>query len=218
MAAPAVPFSFAAVAALLSRRQIWGLCLGQFAVHSTLTFFLTWFPSYLVTERHLGWVQAGLFTVLPYAAGFCGILVAGWWSDRLLAHGSSLSLARKTPVITGLVLATGIVAANWVDSNALIVLILALAFFAQGMSGSSWAVISEVAPAGQLGLTGGLFNASGNLAGIVTPLVIGIVVQSTGSFVGALYFVGLVALLGAAAWIFVVGAIEPQLSASEATS
>ena len=202
-------FSFAGLGALIARRQIWGLCLGQFAVHSTLTFFLTWFPSYLVTARHVGWLQAGVFTMLPYAAAFCGVLTAGWWSDRMLVHGRTLSVARKTPVITGLVFATSIIAANWVNSNALVVLILALAFFAQGMSGSSWAVISEIAPPQQLGLVGGLFNASGNLAGIVTPIVIGAVVQLTRSFVGALYFVGAVALIGAAAWIFIVGPIRP---------
>jgi ACS family D-galactonate transporter-like MFS transporter len=206
--APA-PLSIGALRVLLAHRQIWGLCLGQFAVHSTLTFFLTWFPSYLISARHIEWLQAGLFAVLPYAAAFGGILVAGWASDRLLARGFSLSFARKTPVITGLVLATGIVAANWVESNGLIVLILAGAFFAQGMSGSSWAVIAEIAPPGQLGLVGGLFNASGNLAGIVTPIVIGAIVQATHSFVGALYFVGVVALVGAAAWIFVVGPIQP---------
>jgi len=206
---PPAPLSIGALRVLLAHRQIWGLCLGQFAVHSTLTFFLTWFPSYLITARHIQWLQAGLFAVLPYAAAFGGILVAGWASDRLLARGFSLSFARKTPVITGLVLATGIVAANWVESNGLIVLILAGAFFAQGMSGSSWAVIAEIAPPGQLGLVGGLFNASGNLAGIVTPIVIGAIVQATHSFVGALYFVGVVALVGAAAWIFVVGPIQP---------
>ena len=106
-------FNTAAFRELVSHRQIWGLCLGQFAVHSTLTFFLTWFPSYLITARHISWLQAGLFAVLPYAAAFCGILLAGWASDRLLARGFSLSFARKAPVITGLVLATVIVAANW---------------------------------------------------------------------------------------------------------
>jgi len=206
--APA-PLTLDALRTLLSYRQVWGVCLGQFAVHSTLTFFLTWFPSYLISARHLGWIQAGFFAVLPYAAGFCGILVAGWWSDRLLARSGSLSIARKTPVITGLALASLIIAANWVQSNALMVTILAIAFFAQGMSGSSWAVISELAPPGQLGLIGGMFNASGNLAGIVTPIVIGAIVQATGSFVGALYFVGLVALVGACAWIFIVGPIRP---------
>jgi ACS family D-galactonate transporter-like MFS transporter len=131
------------------------------------------------------------------------------WSDSLLRRGRSISVARKAPVITGLVVATVIVAANYVESDALIVAVLAVAFFAQGMSGTSWAVISEIAPPAQLGLVGGLFNASGNLAGIVTPLVIGVIVDVTGSFVGALYFVGGVALIGAMSWIFVVGRLEP---------
>ncbi|MGH8219172.1 MAG: hypothetical protein ACREUT_11515 [Steroidobacteraceae bacterium] len=201
--------SYPAVRALLWHRQVWGLCLGQFEVRSTLTFFLTWFPSDLITARHIGWITAGLLAVLPYAAGFFGVLAARWWSDRLLSRTGSLTFARKAPVIAGLVVATGIVAANWVQSNDLIVLILATALIAQAMSGSSWAVIPEIAPPGQLGLIGGIFNTSGNLAGIVTPLVIGGILQISGSFVGALYFVGLVALAGAAAWVFVVGPIRP---------
>jgi len=204
-----VRLSFAIVRRLLAQRQIAGVCIGQFAVHSTLTFFLTWFPTYLVSARHVDWIKAGFMASLPYVAAFAGVLVAGIWSDSLLRRGSSISVARKAPVITGLVVATVIVAANYVESNALIVAVLAVAFFAQGMSGTSWAVISEIAPPAQLGLVGGLFNASGNLAGIVTPLVIGVIVDATGSFVGALYFVGGVALIGAIAWIFVVGRLEP---------
>jgi ACS family glucarate transporter-like MFS transporter len=40
------------------------------------------------------------------------------------------------------------------------------------------------------GLSGGVFNGIGNVAGIVTPLVIGFVVASTGSFDCVLWFVG----------------------------
>jgi ACS family D-galactonate transporter-like MFS transporter len=69
-------------------------------------------------------------------------------------------------------------------------------------------VVPEVAPPQALGLVGGLFNASGNLAGIVTPVTIGLIVQATGSFAGALYFVGGVAFVGAIAWILVVGPIR----------
>jgi ACS family D-galactonate transporter-like MFS transporter len=174
-----------------------------------LTFFLTWFPSYLVTERHIDWIRAGFMASLPYVAAFVGVLVAGFWSDRLLTRGASISVARKVPVITGLLVATVIVAANYVESSSLIVTVLAVAFFAQGMSGTSWAAVSEIAPPEQLGLVGGLFNAAGNLAGIVTPVAIGIIVDVTGSFVGALYFVGAVALFGACAWIFIVGPLEP---------
>jgi MFS transporter, ACS family, D-galactonate transporter len=204
-----VRLSWAVVRGLLARRQIAGICLGQFAVHSTLTFFLTWFPSYLVSERGIDWIKAGFMASLPYVAAFAGVLVAGFWSDRLLMRGASISVARKVPVITGLLVATVIVVANYVDSSALIITVLAVAFFAQGMSGTSWATVSEIAPPGQLGLVGGLFNAAGNLAGIVTPVAIGVIVDVTGSFVGALYFVGGVALVGAFSWIFVMGPIEP---------
>jgi ACS family D-galactonate transporter-like MFS transporter len=209
MKQPTAPrWSWSVVGRLLAHRQIFGVCLGQFAVHSTLTFFLTWFPSYLVTARHIGWIQAGFMASLPYLAAFAGVLVAGFWSDRMLSGGASISVARKVPVITGLLVATVIVAANYVESDVLIVAVLAVAFFAQGMSGTSWATVPEIAPPAQLGLVGGLFNAAGNLAGIVTPVAIGVIVDATGSFVGALYFVGGVALVGACSWIFIVGPLE----------
>jgi ACS family D-galactonate transporter-like MFS transporter len=211
-----VRLTWAGVRHLLAQRQIAGICLGQFAVHSTLTFFLTWFPSYLVSERGIDWIKAGFMASLPYVAAFAGVLAAGFWSDRLLMRGASISVARKVPVITGLLVATVIVAANYVDSSALIIAVLAIAFFAQGMSGTSWAAVSEIAPPGQLGLVGGLFNAAGNLAGIVTPVAIGLIVDITGSFVGALYFVGGVALIGACSWIFIMGPLEPVGTAPSA--
>ena len=207
-AAP-VPFTWKRLGQLASNRQIMGLCLGQFAVYSTFVFFLTWFPTYLATERHMGWIKVGIFASLPYLAGFFGILFAGWLSDRLLAGGASLNTARKAPVIAGLLMASTIVLANYVESNAVVVAILSVAFFAQAMSSSGWAVLSEVAPEGTLGLVGGLFSAAANLSGIVTPLVIGAIVQATGSFVWALAFVGGVAALGAFAWIFLIGDLRP---------
>jgi ACS family D-galactonate transporter-like MFS transporter len=194
--------------ALFRDRQMWGLCIGQFSVYSTFVFFLTWFPTYLATERHMAWITVGFFTALPYVAGFFGILFAGFLSDALLRRGHSLDAARKLPVIMGLVLASTIIAANYLESDVAVIAVLSLSFFAQAMSSSGWSVISEVAPPGQIGLVGGLFSASANLSGIVTPLVIGAIVQQTGSFVGALMFVGLVAAVGALSWIFLIGKLH----------
>ncbi|MDE2251846.1 MAG: MFS transporter [Gammaproteobacteria bacterium] len=202
-------FRIGEVLDLLRQRQILGLCIGQFSVYSTFVFFLTWFPTYLATERHMAWIHVGIYSALPYIAGFFGILFAGWWSDFMLQRGCSLSLARKLPVIVGLVLASSIVTANIADSNIVVVAILSIAFFAQAMSSSGWSVISEVAPKGKLGLVGGLFSASANLSGIVTPLVVGWIVQATGSFIYALAFVGAVAMIGALSWIFVIGDLTP---------
>jgi MFS transporter, ACS family, D-galactonate transporter len=206
--ASARPFSWALLVKLASNRQIMALCLGQFAVFSTFQFFLTWFPTYLATARHMGWIKVGFFASLPYLAGFFGILFAGWLSDCLLQLGATLNLARKLPVIAGLLLASTVVLANYVENDKLVVGILSLAFFAQAMSSSGWSVLSEIAPEGTLGIVGGLFSAAANLSGVVTPLVIGIIVQETGSFIWALAFVGGVAAVGAFAWIFLIGDLK----------
>jgi MFS transporter, ACS family, D-galactonate transporter len=71
-----------------------------------------------------------------------------------------------------------------------------------------WTLISDVAPKQMIGLTGGVFNFCANLAGIVTPLVIGFVVGATGSFYGALAYIAALGLLGAAAYVFIVGEVR----------
>jgi ACS family D-galactonate transporter-like MFS transporter len=201
-------FAWANVRHLLSYRQIWGAAIGQFAGNATLVFFLTWFPTYLATARHMGWVKVGFFAILPFIAAACGVLSGGWISDLLLRRTGSANIARKSPIIAGLLLASMIVTANYVDSDVAVIVILSIAFFGQGMVGLGWTVISDVAPKALMGLTGGLFNFAANLAGIVTPLVIGFIVGATGSFVGALAFVGAVALLGALSYIFLLGDIH----------
>ena len=201
-------FEWRLVGQLLRFRQLVGICIGQFAGNSTLVFFLTWFPTYLATERHMGWLKIGFFAVLPFIAASIGVLFGGWWSDRMLKRGHSANIARKLPIITGLLLASVIVTANYVDSDYVVIGILSLAFFAQGMAALGWTLVSDIAPKGLLGLTGGIFNFAANLAGIITPLVIGFIVAATGSFVGALMFIAIVALIGAFSYIFIVGDIH----------
>lgn len=201
-------FSWARVRGLLRHRQVWGACLGQFGGNSTLVFFLTWFPTYLATERHMGWIKLGFFAVLPFLAAAAGVMLGGIASDRLLARTGSANIARKAPIIAGLLGASTIILANFVDSDAAVIAILSFAFFAQGMAGLGWTVISDIAPKHLMGLTGGVFNFAANLAGIITPLVIGFIVAATGSFHYALGYVGVVALVGALSYVFVLGDVK----------
>ncbi|WP_312152341.1 MFS transporter [Pseudomonas sp.] len=197
-------FQWSQIPALLKHRNMLGICLGQFACNSTNVFFLTWFPTYLVTERHMPWLKVGWVAVLPFIAASLGTLVGGWLSDALLRRGYSLNVARKLPVIAGLLTASVIVLANYVESDALVIAILCIAYFAQGMSALAWMIVSDIAPKGRLGLSGGLFNLFANAAGIVTPLTIGIIVSATGSFVWALAFVSTITGLGALCYLFMV--------------
>ncbi|MCQ0034074.1 MFS transporter [Burkholderia glumae] len=209
-AATAAPsrFSWAMAGRLVKKRQLAGICLGQFAGNSTLVFFLTWFPTYLATERHMAWLKIGFFAVLPFIAASIGVMFGGFFSDYLLRRGKSANVARKLPIIAGLLLTSTIVLANYVQSNEAVIAIMSVAFFAQGMAALGWTLVSDIAPEGLLGVTGGIFNLAANLAGIITPLVIGLIVAATGSFVGALAFIGVIALIGALSYIFVVGDIK----------
>lgn len=201
-------FEWRTIGRLLKHRQLAGICLGQFAGNSTLVFFLTWFPTYLATERHMAWLKIGFFAIMPFIAASIGVMFGGIFSDWLLRRGKSPNVARKLPIIAGLLLASTIVLANYVESNVAVIAILSVAFFAQGMAALGWTLVSDIAPEGLLGVTGGIFNFAANLAGIVTPLVVGFIVAATGSFVGALVFIGAIALVGALSYIFIVGDIK----------
>jgi ACS family D-galactonate transporter-like MFS transporter len=204
----AVPFSWSAVGKLLSKLEILGASIGQFGGNSTLVFFLTWFPTYLMTERGMDWLKSGAFAILPYIAASVGVLLGGVISDKLIERTGSANLGRKLPIVGGLLLASTIILANYVDDNWTVILIMSVAFFGQGMVNLGWTLISDVAPKPLIGLTGGVFNFCANLAGIITPIVVGMVVGATGSFYGALTYIGILGLVGAAAYIFIVGDVH----------
>jgi ACS family D-galactonate transporter-like MFS transporter len=192
---------------VLSYRKLWGIYIGQFAVNSTLWFFLTWFPTYLVKYRGMDFLKSGLLASAPFLAAFAGLLTSGLLSDYLLRKGVSVNIARKAPVIFGLLLASSIVGANYVDSTAWVIFFMALAFFGNGFATITWVFVSTLAPRHLIGLTGGVFNFIGNLASVVIPIVIGYLAND-GNFEPALFFIGGVTVLGACSYIFIVGKIE----------
>lgn len=201
-------FSWKDVGYLLKQRQILGASFGQFATNATLVFFLTWFPTYLMTERNMSWLKVGFYAVLPFIAASVGAIVGGQISDALVRRSGSANLGRKLPIVGGLLMSSTIALAAFIRSDVLVIAVMSVAFFGQGMSNLGWTLISDVAPKSLVGLTAGLFNFCTNLAGIVTPIVIGFVVAKTGSFFGGLAFIGVMALLGALSYTFAVGDVR----------
>lgn len=203
-----IPFNWPDAKRLLCCRQIIGASLGQFAGNTTLVFFLTWFPTYLANERHLPWLHVGFFASWPFLAAAIGIFFGGWVSDKILKKTRSVNISRKLPIISGLLLSSCIIIANWVESNTAVIIIMSIAFFGQGMVGLGWTLISDIAPKNMVGLTGGIFNFCANMASIITPLIIGVIISMTGNFFYALIYIGLTALIGVIAYIFIIGDIK----------
>jgi ACS family D-galactonate transporter-like MFS transporter len=201
------PFKWSNLKEAFIHKKLWGIYLGQFAIGGTLWFFLTWFPTYLVKYRGLNFLQSGFLASAPFLAAFAGLLLSGFLSDYMVRKKISMDIARKTPVITGLLLSMSIIGANYVNSPALIIFFMCVSFFGNGMASITWIFVSTLAPKHLIGLTGGVFNFIGNLSGIVVPIVIGYLARD-GQFAPALIFVGCLGLGGALSYIFLVGKIQ----------
>ncbi|MEW2548198.1 MFS transporter [Streptomyces sp. NPDC047002] len=193
---------------LLSRRRLWGMYLAQFCTNGVMWFFLTWFPSYLVEAKGMAFVKAGFLASLPYLAALVGVLFSGTLSDFLLRRGMSRTMARKLPMMIGFVGSVSIILGNYTSRPAWVVAVMSFAFFAQGMTAIGWTLASEVVPVKMLGLSGGVFGLFTNLGGAVVPLVVGVILDATGSFNGALLFVGALALVGFFAYLVLIDKVE----------
>jgi ACS family glucarate transporter-like MFS transporter len=153
-------------------------------------------------------LQAGLVASLPAVCGLAGGILGGIFSDSLLKRGWSLTAARKTPIVGGMLLSTSMIVCNYVQADWLVVLFMSVAFFGKGVGALGWAVVADTSPRQMTGVSGAVFNTFGNLAAITTPIVIGYIVNATGSFTGALIFVGANALVAMISYLVVVGPIS----------
>ncbi|QQC65708.1 MFS transporter [Paraburkholderia ginsengisoli] len=193
---------------LLGYRQILAICLGKFCNNTLLVFFTTWFMTYLIEARHMSMIKVGIFQALPFIGATVGILLAGFLSDFFIRRGVSISTARKTPLIIGTLLGASIVLVNFVESNELVIAILTIAFFAQGIGSMSWAAVSEIAPRQYVGLTSSITSLAANIAGVTTPLMIGYITHHTGHFYWALNLMGAICLLGALSYSVLLGKLS----------
>jgi ACS family D-galactonate transporter-like MFS transporter len=192
---------------VLGRRKLWGIYFGHFVYGVVGTFFRTWFITYLVNYRHFTFIKAGLYGSMPFVTVFLGVLLSGALSDLLVRRGFSLTFARKAPIIGGLIFSTSLVGANFVDNELLIMAFLTFAYFCNGVASIHWSLVSATAPERLIGLTSSVFNFMGGMAGVVTPIVIGVLLKG-GDYRMPLIGIAVIELLGVLSYIFVVGKLE----------
>jgi len=197
-----------AIREIVGNRMMAGIFLGQYCVTTLTYFFLTWFPIYLVQDRGMSILKAGFIAAIPAICGFVGGVLGGMVSDHLLKRGLSLSAARKIPLVLGMLLSTSMIICNYIELEWLVVAIMGLSFFGKGFGAQGWGVMADVVPKEAAGLAGSLFNGFGNIAGIITPIVIGYLVSGAGNFSFALMFVAAHALGAILCYLMLVGKIQ----------
>ena len=197
---------------LLRRRFTWGIALGQVGYLYGFYFFFTWLPGYLILERKMTILESGAVGSLPFLAGILGTLGGGWLGDSLIRRGLTPTFSRKAIIGTGLTTATicmvsaALAAQTWVSVTMLIVCMGSLRL----ATGSVNALPIDLAPPSLVGSLASIQNFLGNLAGVLAPIITGLIVASTGSFVGAMVVAGAMTTLGAFSYLFILGSVSGE--------
>lgn len=190
------PADLKPLGAYLRQPAILAAMISYFGYSYILFFFLTWFPSFLMMDRHLSLKSMSLATVLPWLLGFIGYGLSGVLSDLIFRRTGNALRARKWVLIVCLGTAGICVAlAGTVATTVSALLLMAVAVFALYLSGSTyWALIQDTIPGAKLGSVGGCVHSIANCAGIIGPALTGFLVQRSHTFFSAFVLAGGIAL------------------------
>jgi MFS transporter, ACS family, D-galactonate transporter len=196
---------------LLRQRKVLGLALGFGSYNYVFYLLLTWLPSYLSSALHIDLLHSFLYTGVPWLfATVTDLIVGGWLVDSLIMRGWNANRVRKCILVGGTAFGLGILGAAHAHTptRALIWISISIGGLAAAAP-VGWSIPSLIAPRSSVGTVGGIINFSNQLSGIAAPIVTGYLVAAHQSFAWAFGVSAIYLLIGIAAYIFLLGKIEP---------
>lgn len=173
--------------------------LTDFCYGWILWLYLNWLPSFFLHEFKLDLKKSALFAAGVFFAGVVGDTVGGIWSDSILRKTGDVKKARVTVIVVGF-LGSFLFMMPIVFVNDLVTIALCLSaafFFAELIVAPIWAIPMDISPEFS-GSASGFMNFGFGMAGIISPVVFGWAIDTTGRwdvpFIGSLA----VLLIGAA--------------------
>lgn len=164
-------------------RCMWLVTFIDFCYGWSLWVFLTWLPSYLKDARGFDLKQMALFATLPLMAGVIGDTLGGVVSDKIYKHTGNLKLARRIMLVLGLGGAlVFIMPAVYANDPMSAVMLLSASFFCLELTNAVlWSLPIDIA--GRFaGTAGGMMNTGFGVAGMISPVVFGVMIDRTGSY------------------------------------
>ena len=192
---PAVPVAPLPFRTLLRDRSVLCMFTAWACYNSVFYGLMTWMPSYLHQAHGFDLKQMGGATFIIFFTGFVGEMAGGWAADKWRASGASPNLVMRTMFSgAGLAAALTILGVAFVQSPAAVVVLLSTALFFIRWCGMFWGVPATLGGQSRAGLLAGSMNFCGNIVGVLVPIMIGLIVQFTGTYFLALMFFVVVAL------------------------
>jgi ACS family D-galactonate transporter-like MFS transporter len=177
------------VGAYFAFRSVWCMCLGWMFFNTVFYGLLTWMPTYLFKVHGLDIKQLGGALFIMFFAGFVGELVGGQIGDIWRQRGGQPNTIFRTLFgIAAIVATISIFSVAYVTNAVAVVALLSSTLFFLRWCGMYWAIPSILATRSRAGFLGGCMNLGGNIAGVSVPIIVGLIVQYTGSYYLALMF------------------------------
>jgi MFS family permease len=175
-------------------RAIMPVTCVDFCYGWTLWLFQSWIPSFFIQNYGLNLNRTALYSAGVLFAGVIGDTLGGVASDFVLKRTGDVRLARRSVIMTGF--AGGFIfmlPILFVHDLTLAAICLSLAFFfAELIVAPIWAVPMDIAPR-YAGTASGMMNFGFGVAGIISPLFFGLMIDLTGTW--TIPFVVSIALL-----------------------
>ncbi len=169
---------------LLPHRQTWAFALGKFMTDPIWWLYLFWIPDFLSRNHGLDLKSIGLPLVVIYLVADVGSIGGGWLSSSLIKRGWSTNTARKTAMLVCALAVVPILFAARASSLWVAVGLVSLAAAAhQGWSANLFTLTSDMFPRRAVGSVVGLGGMAGAIGGMLISLVVGEILQRTGSYV-----------------------------------
>lgn len=150
---------------------------------------LTWGPNYLSQAKGLDLIAIGNATFFIFMSAMLGSLGGGFLMDALVKRGITHQRALKMLlVISGFsTLCAFLVLQNITSAFSAVAVLCVAAFFL--MWGSLyWSIPPLLVTKAKVGIVGGVMNMAGSTGGICVPIIVGLLLQATGSYDTVLYF------------------------------
>jgi MFS family permease len=159
------------------------MMIGYFCQGWTGWLYVTWMPSLLSKNYGLDLKKSSLFYAGTLLCAMLAELLGGVVTDYLLHRTRSLQIARSGLIAASWVLAVAaLVPAIFVDNLIIGMTGFTLALFFLGFAISPmWTATIDIAPT-YAGSASALMNAAGAVAGIISPVAFGWILDRTGSW------------------------------------
>lgn len=171
----------------LQTRILWQMIVIWFFFDITFWGFVSWLPSYLMKVRGFSIIKTGILGSLPFFVGTIGMLAGGYLSDRLKGSRKWLFIPNTLIAAAFLYLTYSVTSAEWA-----VVFQCASALFMFLAFAAFWGLVIDYIPPEIMGASSGTVNFGGQVAGFISPFVMGYLIDiNQGSF--GLAFVFLIA-------------------------